>query len=70
MTAGAAGGAFLPARFGNFVPRVAGGGLVGVALGVLAHLATMTREEGVRAVKEGAEDALPVKAAKDVIQQS
>jgi hypothetical protein len=40
---------------------------MGAAAGILAHVATLTKEEGVQVVKKEVEASLPVKAIEGVI---
>jgi hypothetical protein len=57
------------ARLGAaLVHRVAGGAALGTGAGVLAHVATKAREEGVVAVKEEVGASLPAKAAKELVE--
>jgi hypothetical protein len=55
------------ARFGALVDRASGGAALGIAAGVLAHLVSKAKEEGVQAVKQEVEGSLPVKVFEDAL---
>jgi hypothetical protein len=50
-----------------FAVRAFGGSALGSDLGILAHLAVLEEEQGVKAVRKEVEGALPVKVAEDAV---